>query len=183
VYFYKNQGGGYFMPKKAAPTAKGRPRKSVAEKAKSGTLNQTRENRRAPEMKVVPISEFPKAPDDLGDDGKMHWDIVVRELTKIRVLSSVDLFNLRALCIEWECYLWHRREQMKSGVGSYYKLAGKNGDSFQPHPLHYNGTNHLREYSRLCNEFGLNPASRARIGVNAQENATSKAASLLKKAV
>lgn len=181
--FYKNQGGGYFMPKQAAPTAKGRPRKSVAEKAKAGTLNSTREKRRAPEMKVLPISEFPKPPDGLGEEGKNHWDIVVRELTKVRALSVVDLFNLRALCIEWECYLQHRKEQMESGIGSYYKIEGKNGASYQPHPLHYNGTNHLREYSRLCNEFGLNPASRARIGINAQENQTSKAASLLKKAV
>ena len=134
-------------------------------------------------MKVVPLAEYPPAPGGLNDDGKHHWDVVVRELTKMRVLSVLDLCNLQAMCIEWQCYLAHRREQMVEGVGSYYTIVGQNGTTHQPHPLHYNGTNHLREYLRISNSFGLSPAARATIGVTTQETATSKAASLLKKAV
>lgn len=162
----------------------GRPRKATEEKVKTGSLNKTREKSYAvAEMKVVPLAEYPPPPDDLGEEGKRHWEVVVRELTKLRVIAAVDLFNLRALCIEWELYLAHRKEQ--AGQSSYYAVKGDDGKvkSWQPHPVHYNGTNHLREYTRICNAFGLTPASRATIGVNAQEQTTSRAAALLKKAV
>lgn len=162
----------------------GRPSTTKADKQKKGSLNTTKEKRReAAELKIVPLEEYPPAPEDFGPEAKKHWDVVVRELTKLRVISAVDLFNLRALCIEWQCYLNHRQQQMDQNIGSYYVIKGKNGDTIQPHPIHYNGTNHLREYSRLCREFGLTPASRAQIGINANETATSKAASLLKRAV
>lgn len=161
----------------------GRPRKTTAEKNKLGTLNSTVEKKRAKEMTVVPLPDYPLPPDDLGDEGKKHWEVVVRILQDMRVITPLDLFNLRALCIEWECYLSHRKKQNEEEIGSYYIVDGKNGPTYQPHPVHYNGTNHLREYTRLCNEFGLTPAARARIGVTAQENSVSKAASLLKKAV
>lgn len=132
---------------------------------------------------MVPLHDYPAPPDDLGDEGKKHWEVVVRILQDLRVITPLDLFNLRALCIEWECYLKLRKEQIDHA--SYYAVKDDAGKvrSWQPHPVHYNGTNHLREYTRLCNEFGLTPAARARIGVTAQETATSKAASLLKKAV
>lgn len=162
----------------------GRPRTTAAEKRKKGSLNRTREKaREAAEMKVVKINEYPTPPAGLGPEGKAHWEVVVRELTDLRLLSKIDLFNLRALCIEWECYIEHRAEQRK--VKSYYGIKGDDGKvkSWQPRPVHYNGTNHLREYLRLCNEFGLSPAARARIGISAQETVKSKAASLLKKAV
>ena len=146
----------------------------------------TREKGYASEtMKVVPIAEHPPAPADLNDDGKYQWDIVVRELTKMRVLSVLDLCNLHAMCIEWQCYLAHRREQMETGKSSYYAIKDDAGKvrSWQPHPVHFNGTAHLREYTRIANAFGLTPAARATIGVTTQETSTSKAASLLKKAV
>ena len=171
------------MASKATGGPKGRPKTTQKQKIKTGSLNVTREKEKGEGLKIVPLEEYPMAPDDLGFEGKNHWDVVVRELTKLRVLSSVDLFTLRALCIEWQCYLNHRQQQMDENIGSYYVIKGKNGDTIQPHPIHYNGTNHLREYTRLCREFGLTPASRAQIGINANETSTSKAASLLKKAV
>lgn len=167
----------------------GQPRKSLAEKQKTGSIHSTREKGyAAAEVKIVhlpgvPLPEAPPAPEGLGPEGRQHWDVVARELGKLRVLSAVDLFNLRALCIEWECYLEHRQEQKTHK--SYYAVKGDDGKtkSWQPHPAHYNGTNHLREYTRLCQQFGLNPAARASIGINAQEQTTSRAAALLKKAV
>jgi len=172
------------MATKAKGLKAGRPRLTKAEKEKKGSANPHREKQYAnAEMKVVALSEYPAPPDDLGDEGKKHWEVVVRILQDMRVITPLDLFNLRALCIEWECYLDHRKKQRASTEGSFYKVSSKNGDSYQPHPIHYNGTNHLREYSRLCNEFGLSPASRARIGIAAQENTKTKAATLLKRAV
>lgn len=129
--------------------------------------------------------EYPPAPDDLGMEGKKHWEVVVRELTKIRLLTPVDLFALRAMCVEWECYLMHRAEQMADGKKSYYAVKDQDGKvkSWQPHPVHYNGTNHLREYMKLAAEFGLTPAARAQIGIGATEMPKTKAAELLKRAV
>lgn len=172
--------------RKATGGKNGRPRKKAAEKEKTGSLNKTREKGYAEtEMKVIPMAEFPPAPGDLNEDGRHHWDIVVRELTKMRVLSVLDLCNLQAMCIEWQCYLAHRREQMEPGKTSYYAIKGDDGKvrSWQPHPVHFNGTAHLREYTRIANAFGLTPAARATIGVTTQESTSSKAAALLKKAV
>ena len=163
---------------------KGQPRKNAAEKAKTGSLNTTREKAYAKqEMKALPLPEYPAAPPDLNDDGKWLWDMAAKELKDLKVLSLLDLANLRAMCIEWQCYLKHRRQQMDDSIGSYYKIEGKAGTVYQPHPVHYNATNHLREFTRIANDFGLSPAARARMGVAAQDTSTSKAASLLKKAV
>jgi len=162
----------------------GRPRTTKAEKLQKGSVNTTREKARAKaDMKVFKINEYPPAPQDLGAEGKAHWDVIVRELTDLRALSKMDLFNLRALCIEWECYIMHRQRQMEEGIGSYFEVETKTGVQVLPHPVHYNGTNHLREYMKICNEFGLSPASRARIGLASAEPNKSKAAELLKKAV
>ena len=161
----------------------GRPRTLKADKLQKGSVNTTREKKRvATEMKVVKINEYPQAPEVLGEEGIRHWDVVVRELTDLRALSRLDLFNLQALCMEWEFYVSHRMEQKKTGSYMTHK-NGEGGTSILPHPVHYNGTNHLREYTKLCNEFGLSPASRARIGLASVEPTRSKAANLLKKAV
>lgn len=164
-------------------TRKGRPRLNKGEKAKKGTANQTREKQYEDgTMKVVPLAEYPKAPNVLGKEGKRVWDILAKELKDQKLISVIDLLALTALCIEWELYIEHRIAQ--KDIKSYYELKGKDGaKSYQPHPVHYNGTNHLREFIRLCNEFGLSPASRARIGLSNQEHTRSKAADLLKRAV
>lgn len=170
--------------KMSTPLKVGRPRTTKAEKEQKGSVNTTREKARAKaDMKVIKLNEYPPAPADLGSEGKSHWDVVVRELTDLRALSKMDLFNLRALCIEWELYIMHRKKQMEEGIGSYFEVEGKNGKQILPHPVHYNGTNHLREYMKICNEFGLSPASRARIGLASAEPNKSKAAELLKRAV
>ena len=163
---------------------KGRPRKPIEEKRQTGSVNVTREKRlKEFEMKASLINAFPKAPKELGVEGKRVWELLAQELTQNKVLAKVDTVLLTALCLEWELYILHRMEQKKKGVGSFYELETKFGVSIQPHPIHYNGTNHLKEFVRLCNEFGLSPAARARIGIAHQETAKSKAAELLKKAV
>lgn len=131
-------------------------------------------------MTVVAMDVMPAAPDRLGDIGRDHWEVRVRELHKSKALAACDLGLLEALCIEWEEYLKHR--ELQRDLKSYYAIKGEDGKprSWQPHPVHYNGTNHLREYTRLCQEFGFSPASRARIGLAAQDKPGTKAASLIK---
>lgn len=176
------------MPNKSTGKRVGRPAKTKSEKQKTGTFQKSREIKSS--GKTIPLIsapdlhiEYPPAPDTLGPDGKKHWELIAKELTKLRIITSVDLFAMQAMCIEWECYLHHRRQQMDKKIGSWYELKGKNGTTYQPHPAHYNGTNHLREYTRLAQEFGLTPASRAAIGISTQETAKTKAAQLLKNAV
>lgn len=159
----------------------GRPRLSKDEKIKHGTLRTSREKAydRA-EMKVSPLAEYPPAPGGLSEDGERLWNAVVRELMDLEVLSSLDLFLLQALCIEWEAYLQHRREQLE--IKSWYWQAGADGKSRTalPHPVHYNGTNHLKLVLKICNEFGLSPAARVRIGITVHEKKLSPAAIKLK---
>ncbi len=162
-------------------TTRGRPRLSLDEKRKKGTVHPGREKAyHEGTVKVVLLETLPAAPERLGDAGREHWETAVRELDKNKMLAACDLFLLEALCIEWEAYLDHR--QLQKQFKSYYAITGDDGKprSWQPHPVHYNGTNHLREYMRLCREFGFSPAARAKLGISAQEKTISKAASLLK---
>lgn len=160
----------------------GRPRKSLAEKQKTGSVNITREKAlAATEMKVVKLNEYAPPPDGLNEEGRRVWVAVVQELTDSGAIGSIDLFALRALCIEWQNYLGLRAEQAERG--SFYAMLDENGGvkSYQPHPCHYNGTNHLKQFLTLCNEFGITPAARARIGISVQGATKSKAAELFKK--
>ena len=162
----------------------GQPRKKAAEKAKTGSLNTTREKQYAKrEMKVVVMEEMPPPPDTLSDIGRQHWERSVRELHKNGVLAASDLGLLEMLCLEWELYI--ENVQLLKKHKGHYAILGDDGKpkTWAQHPVQYNRADHLTKYLSICNAFGFSPDARARIGVAAKDTTTSKAAALLKKAV
>ncbi len=97
-------------------------------------------------------------------------------LDKVKILSKTDLATLTALCNEWDEYI--RSSTEAKMTGRYFKILGKptqtindDGDveyqdnvvSIQIHPIHTISQQHLKAYISLCNEFGLSPASRAKV--------------------
>jgi P27 family predicted phage terminase small subunit len=139
---------------------KGRPRKADSIKKQQGTLKSNRVNKNAPAFGIEPV---PDPPAYLTKWGIAEWNRLADQLHRQGLLQKTDWSMLGAACLEWQCYVQHREEQQD--VGSYYKIPGKFGDSVQPHPLHYNGNNHLKNYVAICREFGFTPAARSKISV------------------
>jgi P27 family predicted phage terminase small subunit len=155
---------------------RGRPRKADALHKVDGTY---RKDRHASTMAVIPGTQIeapPSPPEWLGSYGADEWSRLVSLLDKVKILSKTDLATLTALCNEWDEYV--RSSIEAKLVGRYYKIFGKpteakndDGDieyidnvvSVQIHPLHTITQQHLKMYISLCNEFGLSPASRAKV--------------------
>ena len=158
---------------------RGRPSKPDAVKAAKGTLRPSRVNKNSP---VPPdIDGVPNPPDFLGPQGKSEWCRIVDQLDRMKMLAKTDLSMLAAACMEWEHYLNHR--QMQSEYGSFYTKIDQFGNKmFLPHPNHYNGNAHLKNYMEICREFGFTPASRSKISVPQSTNQQkSPLAGILKK--
>jgi P27 family predicted phage terminase small subunit len=158
---------------------RGRPTIPDAVKAKSGTLRSHRVNKNAP---VAPaIEKVPEPPDYLEGAGITEWKRIVDQLDRMKLLAVTDFSVLGALCMEWQLYLDHRIMQQKHK--SFYMKKDANGQNvFMPHPVHYNGSAHLKLYLEMCREFGLTPAARSKISVPQNNNqSTSPMAGLLKK--
>jgi P27 family predicted phage terminase small subunit len=163
--------------------ARGRPRKSDNDLKKEGTYRKDRHAGKS--MKPMPgtmITALPSPPDWLDDLGQKEWERLISLLDKAKMLASTDLGMLTMLCNEWSCYISAVLEIRDTG--RFYKTMN-NGlvTSTQIHPLHTISQQHLKAYIGMCNEFGLSPASRAKVPHEAPEKEETRVSKLLRKAL
>ncbi|MCU5785932.1 hypothetical protein [Alloalcanivorax marinus] len=92
------------------------------------------------------VEEFPEPPQHLNTDGAEMWRDLGPRLVAASVLQVVDLYALEQLCATWQ----QQRQRAKAGLPS--KAADLNA---------------LR---CMFNEFGMTPASRARVPGSAPPN-------------
>lgn len=117
--------------------ARGRKPTAPALKVLKGTNQPCREKPAAPEFDLVEV--FPDAPQHLNSDGAAMWDRLGPQLVAARVLQVVDLYSLEQLCFSWQCFRKKAKADMESTASE---------------------TNALKA---LFAEFGMTPASRARV--------------------
>jgi P27 family predicted phage terminase small subunit len=88
------------------------------------------------------------------------WDDLAPKLARSGVLTEVDTYALAALCQSWSTY-----EQATATVAREGQtIEGYRGSTVR-HPAAIVAKQALAEFLRLATEFGLTPASRARISV------------------
>lgn len=121
------------------------PRKKLPNHLKvvRGTDRPSRMNQA--EVAFDPAQGPLEPPDWLNEFAKDYWREVVPQLQTKRVLSGVDLGALELLC--------HAYGQLRQAV-----MAGTNWNAAA-----------MREYRLLASEFGLTPASRARVKAGSRD--------------
>jgi P27 family predicted phage terminase small subunit len=100
------------------------------------------------------------APEYLEPPGRRKWNQLVRQLRKKGMLDSVDLGALEACCLAYDEMVACQIAIKKSGgIVGYTE-----GKSSQQVPLLTAKNKAMDTYKKYMGEFGLSPASRARMG-------------------
>lgn len=109
----------------------------------------------------IPVSESGKVvcPDWLAEDAQLFWARIVPQLEARSMIDVTDYPSLVSLCITWsEVKRYH--EFTSSGKASFYKAPG---GQIIPHPAVSLLRQAQARLDSIMKQFGLSPASRARL--------------------
>jgi len=116
---------------------RGRKPTSPNLKVLAGTTRPDRVKPDAPEYDLV--ENFPDPPQHLNSDGAEMWRRLGDQLVSARVMQVVDLFSLEQLCYAWQCFRKKAKAEMEATAAETTALKS------------------------LFSEFGMTPASRAKV--------------------
>jgi len=132
-----------------------RPPKPRALKEAAGTLRRDRDVTNP--IEVEPGE--PPMPDYLGDDARECWEFYAPMLVRLRVMSEADWGQFVRMCQAWG----RIRECEKKIAEKGYTFTTEKGYEMQVPEV---GIMHNAEekFHRLAGRFGLDPASRSKVG-------------------
>ena|ERR1041385_374204 len=158
----------------------GQNRKPTAMKVIEGTFRQDRANPNEPEAKPL---KFPCPPSmELNEFGMKEWERSTRVLIDLNVLTEGDVSALTAMCHQFGEFVYCDKEIKEK---TYLKEPKEYILDMDPNQrIEYMRTKylvgkelkklrkeHLEAYSKLAQQFGLTPVSRARVSAQKkQEN-------------
>ena len=150
-------------------------RKPVKLKILHGTDQPCRRKTEAKVNDDLPLRVPP--PEYLNPSGRKKWNELVRLLRKKGILEKTDLGSLEACCAAYdemvECQLAIKKY---GGIVEY-----TDGKTSQQVPLLSARNRAMEVYKKFMSEFGLSPASRAKLGLGGEEPKESEFEKLLKK--
>jgi P27 family predicted phage terminase small subunit len=103
---------------------------------------------------VEPLTQVPEPPELLGDEGRAAWERIGGELVQRRVLTGLDLDALTMLCAGIE-----RLTRMYPRLHAAEEAGAE--EALELHQIVHGLSGSVLAIAR---EFGLSPASRARLG-------------------
>lgn len=140
----------------------GRRPKPTALKKLSGNPGKRAINNAEPKP-----SGIPDCPDHLDDDAKAEWRRISAELSALGLLTIIDRAALSAYCQSWS--RWMKAEANIAKHGLVVK-SPKSGYPIQ-NPFVTVANTALDSMRKFLVEFGMTPASRARLQVSPTSNA------------
>tara|TARA_R100001480_G_scaffold863_1_gene2542 strand:+ start:49 stop:519 length:471 start_codon:yes stop_codon:yes gene_type:complete len=143
-----------------------RPRKPTKIKEIQGTLQPCRQV--ANEMQVAEVVELPNAPSFLNQEGADEWELVVGELSRIKMLHITDLSILAAYCNEMGTYHAIAKELGGNYTERTYDKDGKLRAS-KIAPKYKVMQAALQNALKLASKFGFTPADRASLSMPEQD--------------
>lgn len=139
----------------------GRRPKPTALKELAGNPGKRALNKNEPKF-----SGLPTCPSHLDKQAKAEWKRVSKELSAVGLLTAVDRAALAAYCQCWS--RWVQAEQ-KIQETSLVVKAAKSGYPIQ-NPFVSIANTALDLMKKFLTEFGLTPASRSRLSVDADKS-------------
>lgn len=121
-----------------------------------------------PKNEPKPAPKAPKRPAWLTGEGRKVWERVAPELERLGLLTLVDGESLAAACQSWKTYVDCQRYLKKHGM-TYTYINKFGAENEVERPQVKIAQKALDQFKSFCTEFGLTPASRARIEVKPEE--------------
>lgn len=134
----------------------GPPRKPSKLEELQGNPGHRKKNTGEPE----PESAIPDCPPELKGDSRKEWDRISPLLLELGLLSKIDRSALSMYCQAWGQWLACQRRINSEG------LRKKVNGQIVPNPSHSIAIKLADQIRRWLAEFGLTPASRAKLHVN-----------------
>jgi P27 family predicted phage terminase small subunit len=134
----------------------GRPPKPTQVKKNQGTLKKCRSNKNEP--KYPALEKMPPPPKELNKYGMVIWDLG-GVLISSGVLTTADLDNYTDFCFTYQRYRELRSHIEKNLL---VNIANEHGGRSAAALQMSADEKRVKEYT---NEYGLNPASRGKLGV------------------
>lgn len=155
----------------------GRKRKPTALKVLEGNPGK----RPLPANEPKPIPVAPKCPTWLCREGRRLWKYLAPRLERLGLLTEIDGPAFAAVCQSFGTYV--ELEQRLKQVGRTMEFTNKAGATNEAErPEGRMARQALEQCKTLFTEFGLTPASRARICVKADSGEQDPMETLLRKA-
>lgn len=137
---------------------RGRKNKPTPLKKLEGNPGKRALNNKEPKPDVV----IPDCPSHLQGEALKEWDRITKELYALGILAEVDKAALVMYCIAWGDYLYARRMVDEEGD----VITSIKGGKYQ-NPWVGIKNSAADRVLRIASEFGMTPASRARVKVEA----------------
>ena len=133
-----------------------RPRKPAEQHLLQGTFRADRHGKTVPKPRVNGTLRPPKW---LPEGAKAAWKRVAPELTRLGLLTRIDLAAFTAYCVLF--YQWQKVAERVNNEGVTYK----SGELTKRNPLVPVMQGLARDLLAIATAFGMTPASRQRIHV------------------
>ena len=143
---------------------KGPPKKPTRLELLQGKPGKRPVNEQEPQPRVGTI----EPPDWLTPEAREEWDRIVPELERLKLLTQIDSAMLIGYCTQWGVYVKASRQLARQGLT--FKSKNKQGASYQGiRPQFSIAQRALEQCRMLAAEFGLTPAARTKLKVEASE--------------
>lgn len=110
-----------------------------------------------------PPKVVPDPPKVLKGEALEEWNRITKLLAQVECIAELDRATLAAYCLEWARYVnANNRLRVVRTL-----LAESTKGTKMPHPLLRISDKALKNMLSICQEFGLTPASRMRLNVEA----------------
>ena len=147
----------------------GPPRKPTKLKELEGNPSKRTLNKFEPQPKV----EIPLCPVHLCSEARAEWKRIIPELERLGLISKVDRAALAAYCQAYG--RWVKAEKALKAIEDKFKNTNAGGGLCYQTPKGYwvmqplvgVANKSLEQMHKFLIEFGMTPASRSRISVNA----------------
>ena len=134
-----------------------------------GTLSPERAKRHP-----APTLTEPTKPDWLSPEAGREWDRVVPELSRLRLLSSVDHSSLAVYCEAWSSFVQAAVDVRERGV----LIPGARSGDLVRNPSAQVMRDSATTMRAYATEFGLTPQARARMTLPTDDDAKHEAEEL-----
>lgn len=154
----------------------GRPPKPTVLKIAAGNPGKRPLNPHEPK----PTTGVPTMPSWLSRRAKVEWKRIVPELTRLGLMTTVDLAALAAYCQAYAELEEATRTLDREGRVCVWPVTDKNGnkigEKLKGHPAVQQQRDAARLVKQFISEFGLTPASRTRVhGATGEEEGSDRA--------
>lgn len=124
-----------------------------------GNYREDRHGGAAPD----PPTAIPDPPPMLKGEALEEWNRITQLLSQVKCIAELDRATLAAYCTEWARYvIANNRLRVIRTL-----LSESTKGTKMPHPLLRISDKALKNMLSICQEFGLTPASRTRLNIEA----------------